>query len=161
MVKTAPFGHHQATNQAKQRKNHPAEGEYTLKVDRRGYPQIILFRGPDIKRRLGSWNGLPIVGYPTSTHLVSQKFVFHEKEVYYEYKVKEKVNRSVFNLYNLNSFGTVRDLFWSTQNRNRRGFQILEQNQCEDYAFCGVNSICNYMEFVNLVSRLCSSNSHE
>uniref|UniRef100_K7LUW1 Receptor-like serine/threonine-protein kinase n=1 Tax=Glycine max TaxID=3847 RepID=K7LUW1_SOYBN len=123
----------------------PAEGEYTLKVDRRGYPQIILFRGPDIKRRLGSWNGLPIVGYPTSTHLVSQKFVFHEKEVYYEYKVKEKVNRSVFNLYNLNSFGTVRDLFWSTQNRNRRGFQILEQNQCEDYAFCGVNSICNYI----------------
>ena len=48
-----------------------------MKVDLRGYPQIIEFKGPNIQSRRGSWNGLSTVGNPGSTRL--QKFVFNEK----------------------------------------------------------------------------------
>ncbi|KAG4975014.1 hypothetical protein JHK87_031835 [Glycine soja] len=39
----------------------PAEGEYASKIELRGYPQLVRFKGPDIKTRIGSWNGLYLV----------------------------------------------------------------------------------------------------
>ncbi|KAG4989584.1 hypothetical protein JHK85_032567 [Glycine max] len=38
----------------------PAEGEYASKIELRGYPQLVRFKGPDIKTRIGSWNGFTV-----------------------------------------------------------------------------------------------------
>ncbi|TKY66597.1 G-type lectin S-receptor serine/threonine-protein kinase [Spatholobus suberectus] len=60
----------------------PAEGEYAIKMDLRGYPQLMMFKGPHVKSRGGSWNGLSLVGSPVPTiQETSPKFVFNEKEV--------------------------------------------------------------------------------
>uniref|UniRef100_I1KE73 Receptor-like serine/threonine-protein kinase n=1 Tax=Glycine max TaxID=3847 RepID=I1KE73_SOYBN len=70
----------------------PAKGEYVVKVDLRGYPQVFVFKGSLIKFRVGPWNG-------------------H---------------------------------FWRAQTNTRQVLTIEDQDQCENYAFCGENSICSY-----------------
>ncbi|RDY02158.1 G-type lectin S-receptor-like serine/threonine-protein kinase, partial [Mucuna pruriens] len=119
----------------------PADGEYTTKIKLTGYPQIMTFKGADIKRRSGSWNGLSTVGNPGPTHESSQKFVNNEKEVYYEYDL---VVRSVFSIYKLTPSGTGQSFFWTTQRSTRQLVSTGEEDQCENYDFCGANSICNY-----------------
>ncbi|KAL2327821.1 hypothetical protein Fmac_021248 [Flemingia macrophylla] len=120
----------------------PAEGEYAYKMDRRGYPQIVKFKGHGIKMREGSWNGLSLVGNPGPTNQVSLKFVFNEKEVYFEYVLH---NRSFFEVVTLTPSGAGQIFFWSTHRSTRQPvFSSEEKDQCESYAFCGTNSICNY-----------------
>ncbi|KAL2327801.1 hypothetical protein Fmac_021228 [Flemingia macrophylla] len=120
----------------------PAEGEYAYKMDRRGYRQIVKFKGHGIKMREGSWNGLSLVGNPGPTNQLSLKFVFNEKEVYFEYVL---LNRSFFDVVTLTPSGAGQILFWSTHRSTRQlVFSSEEKDQCESYAFRGTNSICNY-----------------
>ncbi|XP_029128954.1 G-type lectin S-receptor-like serine/threonine-protein kinase At4g27290 [Cajanus cajan] len=120
--------------------NDPAEGKYALKLDLRGYPEIIIFKGPDIKSRKGSWNGLSVVAKPTTVPEISQNFVINEKEVYYEYDL---VVPSIFRVHKLTPSGTVQSLYWTTQRRTLQVTSTGEEDQCENYAFCGSNSICS------------------
>ncbi|KAK7312947.1 hypothetical protein VNO77_37216 [Canavalia gladiata] len=119
----------------------PAKGEYSTKVDLRGYPQVFTFKGANIKTRAGPWNGLSTVGHPGPTTDVSQIFVFNEKEVYFEVKL---LNRSIFFAYTLTPFGTGQSSFWTTHISSRQVLSTGEQDQCENYAFCGANSMCSY-----------------
>jgi len=120
----------------------PSMGEYAIKIDLRGYPQIFTFKGSDIKSRSGSWNGLSTVGYPyRPSQQVLEIFVFNEKEVYYEFVL---LQRSIFSVFTLKPSGTGQSLFWTTKTSSRKVVSTGEEDQCENYAFCGSNSICSY-----------------
>lgn len=119
----------------------PAEGEYVIKVDLKGYPQIIKFKGTDIKARAGPWNGLSLVGNPIPARGTSAKFVFNEKEVYYWYSLNDELDFFVFTL---TPSGTGQSWFWTTETRTRQVISSGEEDQCENYAFCGANSVCIY-----------------
>ncbi|XP_047156850.1 G-type lectin S-receptor-like serine/threonine-protein kinase At4g27290 isoform X1 [Vigna umbellata] len=119
----------------------PAEGEYVIKVDLRGYPQIIKFKGTDIKARAGPWNGLSLVGNPIPARGTSAKFVFNEKEVYFWYSLSDELE---FFVYTLTPSGTGQSWFWTTETRTRQVVSSGEEDQCENYAFCGANSVCIY-----------------
>ncbi|KAG4968093.1 hypothetical protein JHK87_033744 [Glycine soja] len=119
----------------------PAEGEYVVKMDLRGYPQVIMFKGSKIKVRVGPWNGLSLVGYPVEIPYCSQKFVYNEKEVYYEYNLLHSLD---FSLLKLSPSGRAQRMYWRTQTSTRQVLTIEEIDQCEYYDFCGENSICNY-----------------
>ncbi|KOM49474.1 hypothetical protein LR48_Vigan08g030100 [Vigna angularis] len=119
----------------------PAVGEYALKMNLSGYPQMMKFKGPDKVFRGGSWNGLSLVENPGPTYGTSPRFVLNEKEAYYEYGIEES---SGFIIYTLTPSGTGEILFWTTQARTQQVLSSGEQDQCENYAFCGANSICNY-----------------
>ncbi|RDX68443.1 G-type lectin S-receptor-like serine/threonine-protein kinase, partial [Mucuna pruriens] len=120
--------------------DNPAEGDYALKVELRGYPQLFEFKGDEIETRAGSWNGLSTVGNPGTFYNSLQKFVFNTKEVYYE---NELLDRSAFNILQVTPSGLGQFLFWTAQTST---ISILprEKDPCENYAFCGENSICNY-----------------
>ena len=119
----------------------PAEGEYVAKMDLRGYPQVIVFKGSEIKVRVGPWNGLSLVGYPVEIPYCSQKFVLNEKEVYYEYNLLDSLD---FSLFKLSPSGRSQRMYWRTQTNTRQVLTVEERDQCENYGFCGENSICNY-----------------
>ncbi|KAL2327800.1 hypothetical protein Fmac_021227 [Flemingia macrophylla] len=118
----------------------PAEGEYAQKLDLRGYPQSIKFKGHDIKSRSGSWNGLALVGRPAPVPETLQKFVMNEKEVYYEFDI---LVSALFSVYKLIPSGTGESWYWTTQMRTLQVATTGEVDQCENYAFCGANSICS------------------
>ncbi|KAL2327757.1 hypothetical protein Fmac_021184 [Flemingia macrophylla] len=127
--------------------NDPAEGKYTLKLDRKGYPQVVIFKGSEIKVRIGPWNGQSWAGYPVTSDKSLQKFVFNEKEVYYEF---ELLDSSDFNIFILTPSGTGSGIFWTSETSTRQVLSTGEEDQCENYAFCGENSICNYDAYANL-----------
>ncbi|KAG4980559.1 hypothetical protein JHK82_033801 [Glycine max] len=119
----------------------PAVGEYTTKIDLRGYPQYVVLKGSEIMVRAGPWNGESWVGYPLQTPNTSQTFWFNGKEGYSEIQL---LDRSVFSIYTLTPSGTTRNLFWTTQTRTRPVLSSGEVDQCGKYAMCGTNSICNF-----------------
>lgn len=122
----------------------PGQGEHVLRIDRRGYPQSYQLKGNIIQFRGGSWNGLYFTGFPVQklNPVYKAKFVFNEKEAYYEY---ELVNSLIFSRIIMNPSGVGNRLVWSNQLRR---WQIISANmadQCENYGLCGAYSICNFV----------------
>ncbi|KAJ1379402.1 S-locus glycoprotein domain [Sesbania bispinosa] len=110
-------------------------------MDLRGYPQLIIeFMGSDISIRPGSWNGQAVTGNPRPTPRLSQTFGFNEKEVYYEF---ELLVGSTFSVYTLSPSGTGQIYLWTTQKGSREVLSVVDEIQCDNYAICGANSICN------------------
>ncbi|XP_057458962.1 G-type lectin S-receptor-like serine/threonine-protein kinase At4g27290 [Lotus japonicus] len=120
----------------------PAEGDYTINLDLRGYPQILKFKGSDIKVRSGPWNGESISGYQGPTTGTLQTFVFSEKEVSYGYE-RDADDVSVISIYTLTPSGAGQTLFWTNQSNSWQVYSTGELDECENYAYCGANSVCS------------------
>ncbi|KAL2327798.1 hypothetical protein Fmac_021225 [Flemingia macrophylla] len=120
----------------------PALGEYSAKIDIRGCPQLLFMKGSDIKFRIGTWNGLGYTGYPTQ-QLKRQhrfKFVFNAEEVCFQYEV---IDRSIVSVYRLSPLGFFEGLVWTSQTSGRKAIIPGGVDSCDNYAFCGVNSVCS------------------
>src|ERR1044072_3138908 len=76
----------------------PAKGEYTHRMDLRGYPQVFTFKGTGIISAREHWNGVSFLGYLARDPRFNHTFVFNEKEVYYEDDHLERSTASVFRL---------------------------------------------------------------
>ncbi|KAK7312949.1 hypothetical protein VNO77_37222 [Canavalia gladiata] len=120
----------------------PAKGEYSLRIHPMGYPQLFKFKGPVKKYRVGSWNGVAFTGLPT--HQLTQqhkyKFLFDEKQVYFECEI---LDRSMISIYTLTPLGLGQVSVWIRQTRSWKVLSTGEQDECENYALCGAYSICN------------------
>jgi len=120
----------------------PAQGEFSIRIDPRGLPQMVFMEGARIKARAGSWNGLRFTGYlELSTNPVFEfQFVLNEKEVYYGFKL---LNNSVFSRYVVNPSGVSQRLNWVDRTHSWEIFSTTQADQCENYGFCGANATCN------------------
>ncbi|XP_057448809.1 G-type lectin S-receptor-like serine/threonine-protein kinase At4g27290 isoform X2 [Lotus japonicus] len=124
----------------------PAKGEYTMRIDHRGYPQVFAFKGSDIISRTDQWNGESLRGYPAPDPKYNQTFVFNEKEVYYEFEFLES---SAASLYRLFPSGDGEVISWTIGSGNSR--QVVTKaglDECDKYAYCGANSICSANGYV-------------
>ncbi|KAM0063278.1 putative non-specific serine/threonine protein kinase [Helianthus debilis subsp. tardiflorus] len=67
----------------------PAAGNFSSRIDIRGYPQVILRDGQEILFRSGPWNGLSFRGTPNlkPNQYYNFNFVLNEKEIYYQYNL--------------------------------------------------------------------------
>ncbi|XP_073220108.1 G-type lectin S-receptor-like serine/threonine-protein kinase At4g27290 isoform X2 [Cicer arietinum] len=122
--------------------DNPAKGDYSVSIDIRGYPQIVLKEGSVIRLRIGSWNGLGFTGYPTQPLKQTQKFEFvqTDKEVYHRYEV---VDSSVVSIYKLSPSGKLRALAWTSETSDRIVIETGMEDSCDSYAMCGANSVCS------------------
>lgn len=120
----------------------PSKGDYISKIDLRGYPQGVFLKGTTIQTRAGSWNGLTFTGYPAAkpNSVYTFEFVFNEKELYYE---DELQNKSVFTRHYISPSGIAQRLIWRIQTSSWDVIAVAPSDQCEYYASCGANSICN------------------
>ncbi|TKY66615.1 G-type lectin S-receptor serine/threonine-protein kinase [Spatholobus suberectus] len=120
----------------------PAKGEYSAKIDTRGCPQLLFMKGSVIKFRMGAWNGLGYTGYPTQQLKQKQryKFVFNAEKVYYQYEI---IDRSIVSIYVLSPSGSLQGLAWTSQRSGQKVIALGGVDSCDNYAFCGVNSVCN------------------
>jgi hypothetical protein len=120
----------------------PAQGEYSLRIDLRGYPQWVNMEGDSIKTRGGSWNGLRYTGYPQlrPNPVFKYEFVLNEKEVFYEYKL---LNTSVLSRLVLNPSGIGQRFTWMVRTHTWELFSTSQADQCENYGLCGRYATCN------------------
>lgn len=120
----------------------PAKGVYSVNIDIRGYPQLVIMKGSVIRLRIGSWNGRAFTGYPTQPLKKKQifEFVITDKEVYHRYEV---VDNSVVSLYKLSPLGNLQALAWTSEKSERIVIDTGMEDSCDSYAMCGANSVCN------------------
>ncbi|RYR40446.1 hypothetical protein Ahy_A09g046199 isoform A [Arachis hypogaea] len=120
----------------------PAVGEYSLRVDPRGYPQVMQMKGSVIISRIGSWNGIYFTGTPVEgMSILKRNFVLNSKEVYFEFEI---LDRSIFSILKTNPSGDAQVMTWTSRTTSRVEVSLTGgQYACGSYALCGSNSVCS------------------
>ena len=120
----------------------PALGEFSLRIDTHGFPQLVAMKGDKIKSRAGSWNGLTFTGYLQlrPNPIFEYEFVLNENEVYYEYTL---VNSSVLSRVVFNPSGIMGRFTWMDRTHSWDLYSTSQVDQCENYAYCGAYATCN------------------
>ncbi|KAM1044820.1 hypothetical protein ACFX2I_035788 [Malus domestica] len=121
----------------------PAPGEFSLRMDLRGLPQILIMKEAKIQARVGSWNGLywTTIGYGEPNPISGTEFVMNKDEVYFE---KRPRNMSVFSRYVLNPLGVAEKFTWVYQTQSWELSYTFQADRCETYALCGPFSSCSF-----------------
>ncbi|XP_035543349.1 G-type lectin S-receptor-like serine/threonine-protein kinase At4g27290 [Juglans regia] len=121
----------------------PARGDFSVRLDLRGLPQMVIMKGNTIKARTGSWNGLSVTGRsglnPNSL-ILEFKFVMNQNDVCYEFKL---VNSSIFSRYVITPSGVAQRFTWMDRTRSWELFSTFLSDQCQNYAFCGAYGTCD------------------
>jgi hypothetical protein len=120
----------------------PGQGEFSMRLDTRGLPQVFVMKGDTIKARVGSWNGVRLSGYTTASlnPIFGYEFVLNETEVYYEYKLK---NSLALTRYVINPSGILQRFTWMSRTHLWELFSTFPADQCANYAYCGADASCN------------------
>jgi hypothetical protein len=119
----------------------PAQGEYSVRIDLRGYPQWVHMEGAKIRTRPGSWNGLAFTARRLRPNPVYEyEFVLNEKEVYY---MSILLNTSVFTIFVIYPSGVGQGSQWVDRTQSWEPLLTSQADQCENYALCGGYATCN------------------
>jgi hypothetical protein len=117
----------------------PGQGEFSIRIDPRGLPQVVIMKGDTIKARAGSWNGLRFAGVrmnPTFEY----EFVLNETEVYYKIILE---NSSIFTRYVINPSGIAQLFTLKSRTHHWELISTYPAHQCANYGVCGAHSSCN------------------
>ncbi|KAF5730606.1 putative ATP binding protein [Tripterygium wilfordii] len=120
----------------------PGRGQFSLRMDLRGFPQMFLWNGSAAHYRLGSWNGLHFTGTPelptTNLAVCNYQFEMSRNEVYYKcVRSGVYVSRLV-----INELGFV-ERFIRTQTNAWVRIYEAPRDDCDYYNVCGADGICN------------------
>ncbi|XP_007021210.2 PREDICTED: G-type lectin S-receptor-like serine/threonine-protein kinase At4g27290 [Theobroma cacao] len=120
----------------------PAPGDFSLRIDSRGYPQLVIMKGPKFLYRDGSWNGIRFSGAPEmkKNDVYSFEFIFNETEVYYTY---ELYINSVVSRLAVNQSGLLQRYVWVDRTKTWNVYLSLMMDNCDVYALCGAYGSCN------------------
>ncbi|KAE8681054.1 S-locus lectin protein kinase family protein, putative isoform 1 [Hibiscus syriacus] len=123
----------------------PAPGLYTIRIDPRGVPQLVLKKGPAILSRGGSWDGVYFSRRSRKkvNPVYSYEFVLNKNEVYYKHETR---NSSIFSRYLLNPSGIIQYSIWNERKHDWEIFSEPQGDQCSIYARCGSYATCNTIE---------------
>ncbi|XP_010476054.1 PREDICTED: G-type lectin S-receptor-like serine/threonine-protein kinase RKS1 [Camelina sativa] len=120
----------------------PGSGDLTLRMERRGFPQLILYKGVIPWWRMGSWTGHRWSGVPEMPigYIFNNSFVNNEDEVSFTYGVTDA---SVITRTMVNETGTMHRFTWIARDKRWNDFWSVPKEQCDSYAHCGPNGYCD------------------
>ncbi|CAI0375544.1 unnamed protein product [Linum tenue] len=122
----------------------PDEGRFSMSIDPRGYPQLILKNGEENRYRLGSWNGKYFTGTPLlpENNIFEYEFVMNKTDVYYTYNVKSALLSRLV----LNQTGFLQRYARSQGRSEWTSLYGAPMDQCDLYGNCGAHMTCNMEE---------------
>ncbi|KAK7334717.1 hypothetical protein VNO80_26478 [Phaseolus coccineus] len=122
----------------------PAEGEFSYKIDTRGFPQQVTTSGTTISYSTGPWNGYLFSGvsWDRMHRFLNFSLEFTNKGVSYGYETL-KSSVLTITMLKLNPRGGTERSLWSNKKQSWDIVNTHPIDQCEYFAACGVNSICN------------------
>ncbi|CAI9087671.1 OLC1v1021806C2 [Oldenlandia corymbosa var. corymbosa] len=119
----------------------PGIGAYTLRVDPRGLPQVLLRQGSDVVFRSGPWDGDRFGGGELSPNTIFKPtFVYDSKNEYYSY---ENSDDSIVSRFVLNQSQLIQHLTWSIRRKQWVDIATVQSDACDKYALCGSYGMCN------------------
>lgn len=120
----------------------PSTGDFSFKLDYRGFPEIFLWNKQVKSYRSGPWNGLRFSGVPEMMPLkdINFDFVIDQDEVYYSFSVKD---RNLYSRLTVSPSGMLQRFTWIQQNQIWNPFWYAPKDQCDNYGECGPFGICD------------------
>ncbi|KAK8493746.1 hypothetical protein V6N12_034395 [Hibiscus sabdariffa] len=116
----------------------PGFGNYSLKMNTSGFPQMILYRGSTPWWRSGPWTGQRWSGIPEMTNhfILDDYFVDSGDEVTFTSVVK---NDSIISRTVTNETGILQGFIWNKEAQRWILFYSTPKEQCDFYGHCGPN----------------------
>ncbi|KAI5331023.1 hypothetical protein L3X38_021149 [Prunus dulcis] len=123
----------------------PSTGDFSIKLDYHGFPEIFLWDKHVKNFRTGPWNGMIFSGVPemcASKHGVDFNFVTKQDEVYYSFSLQNKLELEYSGL-TVSPNGDVQQITWVESTKMWNIFQYPAKDQCDSYGECGPFGICD------------------
>ncbi|GMJ15932.1 hypothetical protein like AT4G27290 [Hibiscus trionum] len=120
----------------------PSQGQYSLRIDTRGFPQVVVKKGSETVFRAGSWDGHYLSGRKPEDNpnpLYSYHFVMNQNEVYFR---SEILSSSFISRYAMNPFGLMQRFIWHEGRREWQTFSTAQTDLCSTYGLCGSYESC-------------------
>ncbi|KAM3701686.1 hypothetical protein ACJW31_05G193200 [Castanea mollissima] len=129
----------------------PSPGNFSYGIGLGGLPQIVILEGSLIKFRSGIWNGVHFnsQNWNPSTAFKAN-FIVNIDSVSYMYENGK--NTTITRLL-LDQNGLVQRYVWNDQTHRWYATYEARKDLCDNYGFCGPNSICK----INGMPSLCES----
>ncbi|KAF8090688.1 hypothetical protein N665_0469s0023 [Sinapis alba] len=120
----------------------PGFGNVTYRIDRRGFPQMMMYKGTTLWWRTGSWTGQRWSGVPQMTNkfIFNISFVNNPDEVSITYGV---LNPLVITRMVLNETSMLQRFTWNGKDKKWIGFWSAPEEKCDNYNHCGLNGYCD------------------
>ncbi|KAK4286010.1 hypothetical protein QN277_002628 [Acacia crassicarpa] len=120
----------------------PSPGKYSMHIDTKGLPQLVITEENRVVYRPGPWNGLGFTGTPELRNIKFMKLLYglSEDEVFYEYSI---LDNSTLMRSRLVPAGFPLRFVWSAQTNRWDNILPSPFDQCETYDFCGPNANCS------------------
>ncbi|XP_030514139.2 G-type lectin S-receptor-like serine/threonine-protein kinase B120 isoform X2 [Rhodamnia argentea] len=127
--------------------NDPSPGNFSLGVDPRGSPQIVIWGQSGRQWRSGHWNGLIFTGVPNMTGSYRYGFKLSSTEadgsMYFTYT---PLNSSKLLMFRVLWNGTEEQLGWDETSNEWTVLHEQPAKECDLYNKCGDFAICNEMD---------------
>ncbi|CAI9087669.1 OLC1v1021801C2 [Oldenlandia corymbosa var. corymbosa] len=121
----------------------PSLGNYSMGVDPRGSPQIVVWEGQSRHWRSGHWNGLIFMGVPwiRVIYLYGFKLVNDGNgRLHFTYTLSSSSQLTYFRIF---PNGTVEQKNWSSDLQQWEVIQLQPSSQCDIYNKCGPFGVCD------------------
>ncbi|EXC11581.1 Receptor-like serine/threonine-protein kinase SD1-8 [Morus notabilis] len=120
----------------------PSTGDYSFKLDPRGFPEIFLRNNQVITYRSGPWNGNRFSGVPEMAPVkgIQFSFVDREDEVYYTFSIS---NNYLLSRLVVGPSGVLDRFTWVESSQTWNTFWYAPKDQCDDYKECGPYGVCD------------------
>ncbi|KAK1364904.1 Receptor-like serine/threonine-protein kinase [Heracleum sosnowskyi] len=123
----------------------PTSGNYSISLDPRASPQLVVWDGPKRHWRSGHWNGLIFTGLPRMTALILYGFKLTNEgngNIYFTYTL---VNSSIITRFKLRWDGTIDQFVWDEGLRQWKILLSEPSNNSEIYNNCGMFGVSKAM----------------
>ncbi|XP_011011557.1 PREDICTED: G-type lectin S-receptor-like serine/threonine-protein kinase B120 [Populus euphratica] len=124
--------------------NDPSPGNFTMGVDPRGIPQIVVWEGSRRRWRSGHWNGIIFSGVPYMKAFTTYQFGFKfsresDGNCYVTYNPS---NNSEFLRFQITWNGFEESRKWNESAKTWQVMQSQPSEECENYNYCGNFGVC-------------------
>ncbi|OMO92852.1 S-locus glycoprotein [Corchorus olitorius] len=124
--------------------NDPGIGNYSIRIDPTGFPQMSLYKDSAKVWRVGSWTGIRWTGVPEMAHTHSDvfyaNFVNNNEEIYTMMGTK---NASLIARVVANETGFMQRYIWNLEDQRWFLLWSVPGEECDKYGYCGPNSNCD------------------
>ncbi|CAJ2638937.1 unnamed protein product [Trifolium pratense] len=126
----------------------PAEGEFSYRIDARGFPQLVIAKKTILLYRQGSWHEdadlFTGISWQRLFSALSFSVFLTDNELSYQY---QSLNSSIITRVVLDPNGISQRFLWSDRVQIWESIKFNPADQCDLYAMCGINSNCNINDF--------------
>ncbi|XP_008364109.3 receptor-like serine/threonine-protein kinase SD1-8 isoform X1 [Malus domestica] len=122
----------------------PSVGDYSFKLDYRGFPEIFLRNKQVVVYRSGPWNGERFSGVPemTVSNGLQFSFVSNSQEVYYTFSIKND-SKPLYSRLIVSQDGYLQRYTWIESRKIWNQFWYAPKDQCDSYRECGPYGVCD------------------